>query len=133
MRTSKLPSTLDIGSHINARPELLPEAEARHERTLEAVSSMPRLCENSIFRKGALIESIAYLIKNARIWGFHTVCALVRPRPGRQLQHPLPGPPPWTTSLARRHGPNVAMQLGSLHLDHRSGLNGREDCAYLRH
>jgi len=27
--------TLDIGSHINARPELLPEADA----TLEAVSS----------------------------------------------------------------------------------------------
>jgi hypothetical protein len=31
----------------NARPELLPEAGARHERTLEAVSSRPfigRLC-----------------------------------------------------------------------------------------
>jgi hypothetical protein len=27
----------------NARPELLPEAEARHERTLEAVSSRPWL------------------------------------------------------------------------------------------
>jgi len=25
----------------NARPELLPKAEARYERTLEAVSSMP--------------------------------------------------------------------------------------------
>jgi hypothetical protein len=30
---------LDIGNHINARPELLPEAEA--QRTLEAVSSRP--------------------------------------------------------------------------------------------
>jgi hypothetical protein len=30
---------LDIGSHINARPELLPEAGA--ERTLEAASSRP--------------------------------------------------------------------------------------------
>ena len=28
-------------SHINARPELLPEAEARDERTLVAVSSRP--------------------------------------------------------------------------------------------
>jgi hypothetical protein len=25
------------------------------------------------------------------------------------------------------------MQLGSLHLDHRPGLNGREDCTHLRH
>jgi hypothetical protein len=33
--------TLDIGSHINAGPELLPEAGARDERTLEAVSSRP--------------------------------------------------------------------------------------------
>jgi transposase len=42
MKTSKnLRTTLDIGSHINARPELLPEAGARHERTLEAVSSRP--------------------------------------------------------------------------------------------
>jgi hypothetical protein len=30
--------TLDIGSHINASLQLLPEAGARDERTLEAVS-----------------------------------------------------------------------------------------------
>jgi hypothetical protein len=30
-------------NHINARPELLLEAEARHERTLEAISSGPWL------------------------------------------------------------------------------------------
>jgi hypothetical protein len=33
--------TLDIGSHSNAKPELLPEAGVRYERTLEAVSSRP--------------------------------------------------------------------------------------------
>jgi len=37
-----------LGSHVttlrsNARPELLPEAGARHERTLKAVSSRPLL------------------------------------------------------------------------------------------
>jgi hypothetical protein len=32
---------LDIGSHSNARCQLLPEAGARHERTLEAVGSRP--------------------------------------------------------------------------------------------
>jgi hypothetical protein len=37
----KLLPTLDIGSHINARPELLPEADATQEWTLEAVSSRP--------------------------------------------------------------------------------------------
>jgi hypothetical protein len=36
--------SLDSGSHSNARPELLPEAGARHERTLEAVSSRPFSC-----------------------------------------------------------------------------------------
>jgi hypothetical protein len=30
-------------NHINARPELLPEAGATQERTLEAVRSMPLL------------------------------------------------------------------------------------------
>jgi transposase len=40
MQTSKnLFTTLDLGRHSNARPELLPEAGA--ERTLEAVSSRP--------------------------------------------------------------------------------------------
>ena len=37
---------LDSGSHSNARSELLPEAGARHERTLEAVSSRPLLGRN---------------------------------------------------------------------------------------
>jgi hypothetical protein len=32
-----------MGSHINAGPELLLEAGARHERTLEAVSPSPWL------------------------------------------------------------------------------------------
>jgi hypothetical protein len=41
---------LDIGSHINARPELLPEAGARHERTLEAVSSRPFIGRQSCFQ-----------------------------------------------------------------------------------
>jgi hypothetical protein len=35
----KLLPTLDIGSHINARHELLPKAGATQERTLLAVSS----------------------------------------------------------------------------------------------
>ena len=39
----KLLPTLDIGSHINAGHEPLPKAGARHERTLEAVGSMPKL------------------------------------------------------------------------------------------
>jgi hypothetical protein len=44
MKTSKkLRPTLDIGSHINARYELLPEAGARHERTLLGVGSKPWL------------------------------------------------------------------------------------------
>jgi hypothetical protein len=42
----------------NAGPELLLEAGARHERTLEAVSSRPRLCQNSIFRKCDLTKSM---------------------------------------------------------------------------
>jgi hypothetical protein len=33
--------TLDIGSHINARRQLLPEAGATEERTLSAVSCTP--------------------------------------------------------------------------------------------
>ena len=33
----KFPPTLDIGSHSNAAPQPLPEAEAAQERTLEAV------------------------------------------------------------------------------------------------
>jgi hypothetical protein len=39
MRTSKLPSTLDIGSHINVRFQPLPKAGA--QRTLEAVACTP--------------------------------------------------------------------------------------------
>src|SRR5262249_4247802 len=34
---------LDIGSHINVRPQPLPEAGATQERTLEAVACMPWL------------------------------------------------------------------------------------------
>jgi hypothetical protein len=34
----------------NARPELLPEAEARHERTLAAVSSRPFIGRLSCFQ-----------------------------------------------------------------------------------
>jgi hypothetical protein len=37
----KLLPTLDIGSHINAGRQLLPEAGATEERTLEAVSCTP--------------------------------------------------------------------------------------------
>jgi hypothetical protein len=39
---------LDIGSHINAGPELLPEAGA--QRTLEAVSSRPFIGRQSCFQ-----------------------------------------------------------------------------------
>src|SRR6266571_3219813 len=39
----KLLPTLDIGSHINAGAQLLPEAGATQERTLEAVSCSPML------------------------------------------------------------------------------------------
>ena len=39
----KLLPTLDIGSHINAGRQLLPEAGATQERTLEAVSCSPML------------------------------------------------------------------------------------------
>jgi hypothetical protein len=39
----KLLPTLDIGSHSNARFQPLPEAGARHERTLEAVGCKPVL------------------------------------------------------------------------------------------
>ncbi|MGH8066200.1 MAG: hypothetical protein ACRERE_13400 [Candidatus Entotheonellia bacterium] len=38
---TQLRPTLDIGSHINARHEPLPELGATQERTLEAVGSMP--------------------------------------------------------------------------------------------
>ena len=31
-----------------------------------------RLCENSVFEKSIIIESICYGAGNAKIWGFHT-------------------------------------------------------------
>jgi hypothetical protein len=50
-------STLDTGSHINAGPELQPEAGARHDRTLEVVSSRPLLGAGSAtdFRCASLV------------------------------------------------------------------------------
>ena len=50
MKTKKVAPTLDIGSHINARFQPLPEAGARHERTLEAVGSMPFIGRQSCFQ-----------------------------------------------------------------------------------
>jgi len=58
MKTSKSRlATLDIGSHINAGPELLPAAGARDERTLEAVrfrvkAPVPRRPPHSSGREG---------------------------------------------------------------------------------
>jgi hypothetical protein len=43
----------------NAAAQARPRAGARYERTLLGVACSARLCENSIFWKSALIESIS--------------------------------------------------------------------------
>src|SRR5262249_60716661 len=58
---------------LNASLQLLPEAGARHERTLEAVSCKARLCEKSIFRQCGRTKSMVCKARTLQKRGFDTV------------------------------------------------------------